>query len=131
MNPSLITSFESGDASDIALASLYWRFDDGRWLYTVSQIADHLSISSNEVSKRVALVGPVFLLSRRCESCRSPFRFRNRSEYGVADRDKVCAICKEAATQKLRDEAELLARSSRQLQQAIWLHNTSINPEVS
>lgn len=134
MNPSLIISFESHDPSDIALASLYWRFDDdGRWLYTVSQIADHLSISSNEVSRRVALVGPIFLISRRCESCLSPFRFRNRSEYGAADRDnqKVCETCRETATQKLHDEAEILARASRQLQQAIWLHNTSIDPGVN
>jgi hypothetical protein len=134
MNPSLIISFESSDPSDIALASLYWRFDDeGHWLYTVSQIADHMSISSSEVSKRVAVVGPIFVTCRRCEECLLPFKFRNRSEYGAADRDsqKVCEICRETAAQKLRDEEELIARASRQLQQALWLRNTSIDPEVN
>lgn len=134
MIPSLIVSFESADLSDIKLASLYWEIDDdGRWSFTVREIAEYLSLTSAETSKRVAIIGPAFLISRRCIRCLTPFKFSHRSEYSAVVRNNltVCGSCHEASARAARDEEDTRQRSARQMQQAIWLRNTSIDPGIN
>src|SRR6266536_5828013 len=94
----------------------YWQVDPaGKFLHTVSAIAEGFGVPSSKVSALVGQHCVAFLPDESCGNCAKRRPIRNRSEYDERQRHRrhygqpqpgICGVCHEAARRDAQRRAE-------------------------